>query len=72
VFNVSEPNEAWLQLDTIGNAHNTPTIGGISNTVLHFMADLADEHNFKYAIIVYSDMKSFPSSMRLRGINKAK
>ena len=66
IFNRDKDNEAWLQIDPIGNGQNTPTTGGTSNTVLHFLADLPKEHDYQYAMVIYADMKSFPPSMRLK------
>ena len=66
IFNQDRSDEAWLRIDPIGNGQNTPTTGGTSNTVLHFLADLSKEHDYQYAMVVYADMKCFPPSMRLK------
>ena len=66
ISNVNPNSELWLQLDPIGNSSNTPTTGGISNEILHCLADLPEEHNFKYGILIYSDMKSFPPAYRTK------
>ena len=66
IFNQNREDDAWLQIDPVGNGQNTPTTGGVSNTVMHFLADIEEIHNFQYGLVIYADMKSFPPSMRLR------
>ena len=66
IENINPDNDAWLQLDPVGNSSNTPTIGAVFNEVLHCLADLPEEHNFKFGLFVYSDTKSFPPSYRTK------
>ena len=66
VFNIKTEDDKWLQLDPVGNGSNTPTTGAVSNEVLHCMADLAEEHDYKFGMVIYSDMKSFPPAFRTK------
>ena len=56
IENVNPDTDLWLQLDPVHNSSNTPTTGAISNEILHTLADLPEEYNFKFGIVINSDM----------------
>jgi hypothetical protein len=66
VENINPDTDLWLQLDPVDNSSNTPTTGAISNEILHNLADLPEEYNFKFGIVLNSDMKSFPPAYRTK------
>lgn len=64
ILHQNRPNDAWLRLDPVDNGENIPTTGAISCEISHFLANLPTEHNFKYTIIAFVDMKTFPPTLR--------
>ena len=64
IFNQNRPEKLWYQLDPVGNGENTPTTGGTSTEVLHFLADIPKEIKNNFSMVIYMDMRTFPPNIR--------